>query len=69
MLMPDHATLGGYPIVAVVIGGRPRLARSVRPWDRGVPRPVGIAEAVEAAGAAWRMLNHTVIGHHPLAVE
>ena len=32
-------------------------------------RPVGIAEAVDAWRSARRRLEHTVVGHYPLAVD
>ena len=69
ILMPDHATLGGYPIAAVVIGADHGLLGQCGPGTAVCLAPVDLAEAVEATSAAWRMTNHAVIGHHPLAVE
>ena len=69
ILMPDHATLGGYPIVAVVIGADHGLLGQCGPGTAVRLVPVDLAEAVETTRAAWRMVDHAVIGHYPLAVD
>jgi allophanate hydrolase subunit 2 len=69
VLMPDHATLGGYPVVAVVIGADHGLLGQCAPGTELRFVPVGGAEAAEAAHAMRRGLDRAVMGHFPLAVD
>ena len=69
VLMPDHATLGGYPVVAVVISADHGLLGQCAPGTELRFVPVGGAEAVEAAHALRRGLERAVMGHFPLAVD
>lgn len=69
VLLPDHATLGGYPVVAVVA--------SVDHWMLGQCGPGTEVRFVpvdpSAARRAWarqrREVAGAVVGHYPLAVE
>ncbi|HXN60225.1 MAG TPA: hypothetical protein VN886_07190, partial [Acidimicrobiales bacterium] len=69
VLMPDHATLGGYPVVAVVATADHGLLGQCGPGTEVRFRPVGTAEAVDAWRSARRRLERTVVGHYPLAVD
>jgi biotin-dependent carboxylase-like uncharacterized protein len=69
VLGPDHATLGGYPVVAVVITADHGLLGQCAPGAEVRFVPVDGAEAEEAAQATRRALERAVIGHFPLAVE
>ena len=70
VLMPDHATLGGYPVVAVVRDGRPRVARSMRSRDRGeVPPRRHRRSRRRLATPPRRRLAHAVSRPLPAAVE
>jgi biotin-dependent carboxylase-like uncharacterized protein len=68
VLGPDHATLGGYPVVAVVVAADRHLLGQCRPGDEvrfEVVDPAG-------AAAAWKVLAHLlggqgVTGTYPVA--
>jgi biotin-dependent carboxylase-like uncharacterized protein len=68
VLLPDHATLGGYPVVAVVASVDHGLLGQCAPGTEVRFAPVGVGEATEAADAAHRVLERAVTGHYPLAV-
>ena len=67
VLLPDHATLGGYPVPAVVIAADHGLLGQCGPGTAVRLVPVGADEADEALRAVRRALAHGVIGHYPLA--
>ena len=69
VLMPDHATLGGYPVAAVVATADHGLLGQCGPGTEVRFRPVETAEAVGAWRAARRRMEHAVVGHYPLAVD
>jgi biotin-dependent carboxylase-like uncharacterized protein len=69
VLLPDHATLGGYPVAAVVITADHGLLGQCAPGTEVRFLPVEPAEAVEAARAVRRTLTRAVLGHYPLAVD
>ena len=68
ILGPDHGTLGGYPVVAVVVRADCWKIGQCRPGDEVVLEPVERVEAV----AAWRRLERAVdgavVGHYPTGV-
>jgi biotin-dependent carboxylase-like uncharacterized protein len=68
VLLPDHATLGGYPVVAVVGSVDHGLLGQCAPGTEVRFAPVAVGEATEAAEAAHRVLERAVTGHYPLAV-
>jgi allophanate hydrolase subunit 2 len=67
VLGPDHATLGGYPVVATVIGADLSLLGRCRPGDAVRLVPVTAAAAADAwrARRTWR--ERAVVGHYPTA--
>ena len=68
VLRPDHATLGGYPVLAVVASADHGLLGQCAPGTqvRLVPdRPRRGGRG--AAGAAARRWTGAVVGHYPLA--
>ena len=67
MLGPDHATLGGYPVPAVVIAADHGLLGQCGPGTEVRFVPVGFEEAEAALAAQRRMLAGAVEGHYPLA--
>jgi KipI family sensor histidine kinase inhibitor len=69
VLLPDHATLGGYPVVAVVISADQAVLGQCGPGTAVRFVPVDAAEADEAAQAIRRAVERAVIGHYPLAVD
>ncbi len=67
VLLPDHATLGGYPVPAVVIAADHGLLGQCGPGTAIRLVPVGAAEADAALRARRRALAGAVLGHYPLA--
>lgn len=68
VLLPDHATLGGYPVLAVVASVDHGRLGQCAPGTRVRFAPVSRAEATEAARAARRSWAGAVVGHFPLRV-
>jgi len=69
ILMSDHATLGGYPVVAVVAAVDHGVLGQCAPGTTVVLVPCEFVEADEALRAHRRALAVAVAGHYPLAVE
>jgi biotin-dependent carboxylase-like uncharacterized protein len=67
VLGPDHATLGGYPVPAVVIAADHGLLGQCGPGTEIRLVPVGLEEAEAAFAAQRRLLAGAVEGHYPLA--
>ncbi len=65
VLGPDHATVGGYPVVAVVAGCDRWLLGQCRPGDVVELAPVGPEEAATALGALRRAAAGAVVGRYP----
>lgn len=66
VLMPDHATLGGYPVVAVVVSADHGLLGQCAPGTAVRLEAVDHAEAEVARQAAGRAAESGVVGHYPL---
>ncbi|MGA2305123.1 MAG: carboxyltransferase domain-containing protein [Acidimicrobiales bacterium] len=69
ILMTDHATLGGYPVVAVVAAVDHGVLGQCAPGTTVVLVPCDCDEAGEALREHRRALSVAVVGHYPLAVE
>ena len=67
ILLPDHATLGGYPVPAVVIAADHGLLGQCGPGTAVRLVPVAPEEAAEALRARRRAMAAGVRGHYPLA--
>jgi KipI family sensor histidine kinase inhibitor len=67
ILMPDHATLGGYPVLAVVASADHGLLGQCGPGTRVRLVPFGHAEADVARRARRRAMETAVVGHYPLS--
>ncbi len=65
VLGPDHATVGGYPVVAVVAGCDRWLLGQCRPGDEVELAPVGPEEAATALRALRRAAAGAVVGRYP----
>ncbi len=65
ILGPDHATLGGYPVVAVVIRADRRELGQCRPGEEVGFEPVDLAEAA-AARRADPAPDRLIAGHYPV---
>jgi biotin-dependent carboxylase-like uncharacterized protein len=69
VLMPDHATLGGYPVLAVVVAADHGRLGQCAPGTRVRLVPITPAEADAARRVARREVEHAVMGTFPLAVD
>jgi biotin-dependent carboxylase-like uncharacterized protein len=69
ILMPDHATLGGYPVLAVVAAVDHGLLGQCAPGTRVRLVPITASEADEASRLARREMERAVVGTFPLAVD
>jgi biotin-dependent carboxylase-like uncharacterized protein len=69
VLMVDHATLGGYPVVAVVVAADHGRLGQCAPGTQVRLVPIGLDEADEARRSARRELARAVAGPYPLAVD
>jgi len=67
VLMPDHATLGGYPVLAVVATADHGLLGQCAPGTRVRLVPITQSEADAAWRARRRALGGAVLGRYPLA--
>jgi allophanate hydrolase subunit 2 len=67
ILMPDHPTLGGYPVAAVVITADRGVLGRCRPGDSVRLVPVGPDEATMAFEHLARRLASAVAGRYPIA--
>ena len=61
----DHATLGGYPVVAVVATADRHLLGQLRPGDEVRLEAIGIDEALRLAGGRPTVLGRAVRGWFP----
>ena len=69
VLGPDHATLGGYPVVAVVVSADLGLLGQCAPGTRVRLVPVGRDEADAAYDAQRRRLGSAVVGTYPVFAD
>jgi biotin-dependent carboxylase-like uncharacterized protein len=67
ILMPDHATLGGYPVLAVVAWADLGRLGQCAPGTRVRLVPIGYDEAAAAARERQRVLDTAVVGYYPLS--
>jgi KipI family sensor histidine kinase inhibitor len=68
LLLPDHATLGGYPVLAVVISADHGIMGQCAPGSEIAFAPVDAAEARVALQVQRRLTGSAVTGHYPLSV-
>jgi biotin-dependent carboxylase-like uncharacterized protein len=68
ILLSDHATLGGYPVVAVVAAVDHGVLGQCAPGSAVVLVPITHAEARVALEHHRRRLEGAVVGHYPFAV-
>jgi antagonist of KipI len=68
VLMADHATLGGYPVAAVVITADIGELARCRPGEVVVFDEVEPDEAATALRSLRRAVREALVGHYPTAV-
>jgi biotin-dependent carboxylase-like uncharacterized protein len=66
VLLNDHATVGGYPVVATVVSADLGVLGRCRPGDAVRFEPVDPGAARDARAAAERALDRSVVGWYPL---
>jgi KipI family sensor histidine kinase inhibitor len=69
VLLSDHATLGGYPVLAVVAWADHGLLGQCAPGASVVLVPIDHAAADRARQARLRFMASAVVGRYPLGVE
>jgi KipI family sensor histidine kinase inhibitor len=69
VLLPDHATLGGYPVAAVVIAADLAVLGRCRPGDRVRFDPVTPLAAARALDQLERRLSDAVQGTFPVRLD
>jgi KipI family sensor histidine kinase inhibitor len=69
ILLTDHATLGGYPVVAVVAAVDRGVLGQCAPGARVFLVPIDHEQARVARQEQQRQLDEAVVGHYPLAVD
>jgi biotin-dependent carboxylase-like uncharacterized protein len=69
VLLPDHATIGGYPVLAVVASADLGRLGQCAPGTRLRLVPVTREAADDARHVLQRNLARAVSGHYPLAVD
>jgi allophanate hydrolase subunit 2 len=65
VLLPDHATVGGYPVLATVITADHPVLGRLRPGDRVRLRLVGPEDARAASVEHARRRDAAVAGWYP----
>ncbi|HEX3795567.1 MAG TPA: carboxyltransferase domain-containing protein [Acidimicrobiales bacterium] len=69
ILMPDHATMGGYPVLAVVAAVDHGRLGQCAPGDSVRLQPIGHHESRRLFQERQRRLARAVSGHYPIAVD
>jgi biotin-dependent carboxylase-like uncharacterized protein len=69
ILLTDHATLGGYPVLAVVAAVDHGLLGQCAPGTVVVLDPIDHDQARQALRALRRFLDEAIVGQYPLIVE
>jgi biotin-dependent carboxylase-like uncharacterized protein len=69
ILLPDHATLGGYPVLAVVAEVDHGILGQCAPGTDVVLVPIDHGRASDVLRRRRRAVHDAVVGHYPLVVE
>jgi KipI family sensor histidine kinase inhibitor len=69
VLLPDHATMGGYPVLAVVAAFDHGLLGQCAPGSTVALAPITQAEARLARNAHRRRMAAAIAGHYPVVVD
>jgi allophanate hydrolase subunit 2 len=69
VLLCDHATVGGYPVVATVVRVDLGVLGQLRPGDPVRFEPVDRARADRARVEAQRALDRAVVGWFPVRAD
>jgi len=69
VLLCDHATVGGYPVIATVVSADLGILGQLRPGDPVRFEPVDLAEAVRARARAEQAVSDAVVGWYPVRAD
>jgi KipI family sensor histidine kinase inhibitor len=69
VLLCDHATVGGYPVIATVVTADLGILGQLRPGDTVHFEPVDLAEAVRARAESEQAVDHAVVGWYPVRAD
>jgi KipI family sensor histidine kinase inhibitor len=69
VLLCDHATVGGYPVIATVVSADIGLLGQLRPGDVLHLEPVDLPEAVRARVARRQVIDSAVTGWYPVRTD
>jgi allophanate hydrolase subunit 2 len=67
--LTDHATLGGYPVLAVVASVDHGRLGQCAPGSSVVLVPVNQAQAADAWRAHRHLSGSAIVGHYPVATD
>ncbi|HXQ59978.1 MAG TPA: biotin-dependent carboxyltransferase family protein, partial [Acidimicrobiales bacterium] len=68
-LLCDHATVGGYPVIATVVSADLGILGQLRPDDAVRLEPVDLTEARRARARREREISNGVVGWYPVRTE
>jgi allophanate hydrolase subunit 2 len=69
VLLCDHATVGGYPVIATVVSADLGTLGQLRPGDAVRFEPVDLVEAARAREEREQRLRHAVVGWYPVRTD
>jgi KipI family sensor histidine kinase inhibitor len=68
-LLCDHATVGGYPVIATVVSADVGVLGQLRPGDSVDFEPVDLSEAARARAARERTIGDGAVGWYPVRTD
>ena len=69
VLLCDHATVGGYPVIATVVTADLGIVGQLRPGDPVHFAPVDLAEAIRARAGREAEVAHAAVGWYPVRTD
>jgi allophanate hydrolase subunit 2 len=69
VLLCDHATVGGYPVIATVVSADLGVLGQLRPGDPVRFERVDLAEAARARGRREQSVREAVVGWYPVRTD
>jgi allophanate hydrolase subunit 2 len=69
VLLCDHATVGGYPVIATVVSADFGALGQLRPGDSVRFEPVDLPEAVRARAGREQSIGDAVVGWYPVRTD
>ena len=69
VLLCDHATVGGYPVMATVVSADLGVLGQLRPGDPVRFEPVDLVEAARARDAREKSIRDAAVGWYPVRTD